>query len=171
MQLSRSSGVDTRGTTVSITKCVLSATTTTTTNRRGPSTSAPNIQSSPPPPVPSRETQPAAPYPAKSSRPHAHSPASPPGPRETETHSEPANAPGSASSPARQRTGPDTPRRRTQRQVRRPRAGELVARFRFVGAPLAELVEPEGAELERRGVEGGVAGDAVGWHGDEGAWG
>ncbi len=68
----------------------------------------------PPPLVPSRKTQPAAPYPAKSSRPHAHSRASPPGPRETEAHSEPANAPGSASSPPRQRTGPDTPRRRTQ---------------------------------------------------------
>ena len=58
-----------------------------------------------------------------------------------------------------------------KRQVRRPRAGELVARFRFVGAPLAELVEAEGAEFERRGVEGGVAGDAGGRHGDEGACG
>jgi len=47
MQLCRSGGVDAKAQTVSITKCVLSVTTTTT-NRRGPSTSAPNTQSSPP---------------------------------------------------------------------------------------------------------------------------
>lgn len=40
-----------------------------------------------------------------------------------------------------------------------------------VGGAAAEVVEAEGLEDEGGGVDGGVAGDAVGGHGDEGAGG